>query len=156
MDEKVAQVVALYVSPDKRVDMTSRRRITLVEGKGVLGDRYYRLRGSFSKKNTVDRQITIIEEEALDAAARDYHLTIRAHLTRRNVVTRGIGLNHLVGCYFKLGAATLEGIKLCEPCALLAKRVGTDRAREALIHRGGLRCRIVEGGVVRVGDVVDA
>lgn len=134
--------------------MSSVSSVELIAGKGVAGDRYFNARGTYSKKNTPDRQVTLIEEEALVAAERDYGVVVTGADTRRNIVTRGVALNHLVGKTFKLGDATLEGIKLCEPCGHLAKLLDNERAREALVHRGGLRCRVVAGAVVKVGDAI--
>ena len=157
MHLEVPQVVSLHVSPTAAVAMTTRKRVTLVAGKGILGDRYYSARGTFSKKNGPDREVTLIEEEALLAAKRDYAVKLRGAMTRRNLVTRGVSLNHLVGQRFTVGDdVVLEGLRLCEPCGHLAKLLGSTRVREALIHRGGLRARIVQGGTVRVGDVVSA
>ena len=156
MRATLPQVVSLHVCPDKAQPMKSRKRITLVEDKGVLGDRYLRLRGTFSKKNGPDRQVTLIEEEALVAARRDYKLRIKSASVRRNIVTRGVALNHLVGERFTVGDAVLEGVRLCEPCGHLGKLLDNDRVRDALIHRGGLRCRIVKGGVVAIGDDIVA
>lgn len=151
----VPQVVSIHISALAAAAMTTRKRVTLVAGKGILGDRYYRARGTFSKKNGPDREVTLIEEEALLAALRDYSVKIRGAMSRRNLVTRGVALNHLVGQMFSVGDdVVLEGLRLCEPCGHLAKLTGSTRVREALIHRGGLRARIVEGGIVRGGDVV--
>ena len=73
--------------------------------------------------------------------------------TRRNVVTRGIALNHLVGKRFRVGEVLLQGIRLCEPCDHL-ESLTRPGVRQALLHRGGLRAQILEGGVIRVGDPI--
>jgi MOSC domain-containing protein YiiM len=148
-------VVSIHVGAEKAEAMSTTTSAELVAGKGVAGDRYFNQRGTYSKKHGPDREVTLIEEEALIAAERDYGVVVTGADTRRNIVTRGVALNHLVGKTFKLGAATLEGIKLCEPCGHLAKLLANDRVREALVHRGGLRCRVVDGAVVKVGDAVD-
>jgi MOSC domain-containing protein YiiM len=147
-------VVSIHFAAEPAQAMSSTASVELVAGKGVAGDRYFHQRGTYSKKHGPDREVTLIEEEALLAAERDYGVVVRGADTRRNIVTRGVALNHLVGRAFKLGGATLEGIKLCEPCGHLAKLLNSERAREALVHRGGLRCRVVAGAVVNVGDVI--
>jgi MOSC domain-containing protein YiiM len=76
-------------------------------------------------------------------------------MPRRNIVTRGIALNDLCGKTFRVGGVTCEGIELCEPCSLFAKRTRRE-VLKFFLHRGGLRTRIVEGGGIRVGDHVEA
>jgi MOSC domain-containing protein YiiM len=73
--------------------------------------------------------------------------------TRRNIVTRGVPLKHLVGQQFRVGDVTLRGLRLCEPCAHL-ERLSHPGVREALIHRGGLRAQILTDGTIRVGDSI--
>ena len=72
---------------------------------------------------------------------------------RRNVVTRGIDLNALVGRRFRVGDAECVGRRLCEPCAHLQRLTHPGILRD-LVHRGGLRADILEGGAIRVGDTV--
>ncbi|HEY4222125.1 MAG TPA: MOSC domain-containing protein [Myxococcota bacterium] len=147
-------VVAIQVSADKAAALAPAESAQLVAGHGIVGDRYFNKSGTFSKKRGEDRQITLIEEEALAAALSDYGVVVTGPDSRRNVVTRGVALNHLVGKMFRVGACVLEGVELCEPCGHLAKLTGNDRVRAALVHRGGLRARICEGGTVRVGDEI--
>ncbi len=84
---------------------------------------------------------------------RDYQIELDAGLFRRNIVTRAVPLNHLVGQEFQVGDAILRGTRLCEPCSHMEKltRKGVMRG---LIHRGGLRAEIVSGGTIRAGDTV--
>ena len=86
---------------------------------------------------------------------RDYHkLSLDAADSRRNILTEGIALNHLVGREFQIGEARLLGVRLCEPCAY-PEQMTTAGIREALVHRGGgLRAAIVNGGTVRPGDSI--
>jgi MOSC domain-containing protein YiiM len=93
----------------------------------------------------------MIEEEALEAAARDYEVEIAADESRRNVLTCGVALNHLVGREFQIGDVRLRGLKLCEPCTHLQQLTGKPMIK-ALLHRGGLRAEILSGGVIKVGD----
>ena len=89
----------------------------------------------------------------VEAAASDYGLRLTPGNARRNVVTTGVSLNHLVGREFTVGEARLRGMRLCEPCEHLAELTGQPVVK-ALIHRGGLRAEIVSGGVIRVGDPI--
>lgn len=121
-------------------------------GVGLVGDRYGVGAGTFSKKKGPDREITLIEQEALDALEREYQISLSPAEARRNVTTEGVPLNHLVGKRFKVGNVVLQGIRLCEPCGHLKKITGKDV--EGLKHRGGLRAQIVTGGVINLGDLV--
>jgi MOSC domain-containing protein YiiM len=150
------EVVHLFVAADKGVPLVSKKRVRAVAGLGLEGDRYFDERGTFSKKKGPDRQITFIEIEAIDALARDYGIRLAPKDARRNVVTRGVPLNHLVGEEFTVGRVRCRGLRLCEPCGYLEGRT-TEGVREGLLHRGGLRAEILEGGEIAVGDtIVDA
>jgi MOSC domain-containing protein YiiM len=85
--------------------------------------------------------------------AQECQITLEPGQARRNLVTRGVPLNHLVGRQFSIGEVVLRGLRLCEPCghleALTAKGI-----QDGLRHRGGLRAQIVRGGVVRTGDSI--
>ena len=146
-------VVALYLAPAGEAPMKSVKEVRAVSGKGLEGDRYFNRTGTFSNQPGTGRDVTLIEAEALEALQRDYAIELNPGQPRRNVVTRGMPLNHLVGIEFAVGAVTLRGTRLCEPCSHLEKltRKGTMRG---LIHRGGLRADIVAGGVIRVGDMI--
>jgi MOSC domain-containing protein YiiM len=113
---------------------------------GLRGDRYF--------DNDAGCGVTLIAAEALAAVERDYGIEVAPGAHRRNVTTRGVPVNHLVGERFQLGGARCFGLELCEPCEPLAAQVGQDGLREALVHRGGLRCRIEASGQIRVGDSV--
>ncbi|HQR06584.1 MAG TPA: MOSC domain-containing protein [Gemmatales bacterium] len=123
-------------------------------GVGLVGDRYGIGAGTFSKKKGPDREITLIEQEALDALEREYQISVSPSEARRNVTTEGVPLNHLVGKQFKVGNVVLQGIRLCEPCGHLEKLLARGKVQEGLRHRGGLRAQIVKGGVIKAGDVV--
>ena len=97
--------------------------------------------------------MTLIESEAIEALKRDYGVEIAAALARRNLVTRGVALNHLIERQFTVGAVTLRGTRLCDPCAHLEK-LSRKGALRGLIHRGGLRAEIITGGVIRIGDTI--
>jgi MOSC domain-containing protein YiiM len=149
------QVVAIYTSPDKGAPMESRDGVEATAGVGLDGDRYAAGEGKYTKSDDDGkRAITLIEREAVDAAGREYEIEIGEHEARRNIVTEGVPLNHLVGRTFRVGGVVLRGFKLAEPCSYLE---GLTRRglRRALVHRAGLRAEILEGGVIRVGDPVD-
>jgi MOSC domain-containing protein YiiM len=124
-------------------------------GVGLLGDRYAARGGTFSKKQSPDREITLIEAEAIEALAREYDIQITPADSRRSVATRGVPLNHLVGKDFKVGPIMVRGIRLCEPCGHLEKLLRNNKIKEGLAHRGGLRAQILTDGTIRTGDVIE-
>ena len=148
------KVAAIYVASEARGEAVAQEEVVAVAGKGLEGDRYFKGTGTWSKKTGVQRQVTLIESEAVEAVRRDQHIDLAPGQTRRNILTEGVALNHLVGREFTVGAARLRGIKLCEPCGHL-ERLSAPGVEEAFLHRGGLNAEILEGGVIRVGDPVD-
>lgn len=127
--------------------------VHLVPGKGIEGDRYFNGLGTYSNKPGPDREVTLIEREAIDALQREYHIELASGASRRNIVTAGVPLNHLVGREFKVGAVTLRGMRLCEPCLHL-ESLTQPSVMKALIHRGGLRAQILSEGSIRIGDSI--
>jgi MOSC domain-containing protein YiiM len=127
--------------------------VRAVRGRGLEGDRYFLHIGTYSNHPGSGRDVTLIEAEALEALQRELDIGLAPGASRRNVVTRGVPLNHLVGCRFRVGEVLLEGTRLCEPCAHL-ERLTLKGVLAGLVHRGGLRTVIVEEGTMRRGDVV--
>jgi MOSC domain-containing protein YiiM len=147
------QLIGIFVAKHKSNDLQAVERAEAVPGRGLAGDRYFRKEGTFSDKDGPDREVTLIEAEALDGVAREYELTLRPAQARRNLLTRGVPLNHLVGRTFAVGSVILRGIRLCEPCGHLGK-LTCKGVQKGLIHRGGLRAQIIEGGVLNVGAAI--
>jgi MOSC domain-containing protein YiiM len=123
-----------------------------IPGVGLEGDRYALGVGTFSKP-LPDRELTLIEAEAIEALKHEYHFELTPGEARRNVVTRGVALNHLVGKEFKIGEVKIRGIRLCEPCDYLQRLTGREVIR-GLTHRGGLRAQILTRGTIHVGDPI--
>lgn len=136
--------------------MTSRSEARAVPGKGLEGDRYFDGKGTFSPSpQKPDYEITLAEKEKIEAFAIESGLPFTTFHARRNVVTEGVDLNALVGREFLLGEVRIRGIRLCEPCAYLAKTTFPEALR-SLVHKGGLRAQIITEGTIRVGDAVVA
>jgi MOSC domain-containing protein YiiM len=133
--------------------MQEQAEARLIEGVGIEGDRYATGQGFYSKTPRIDRQCTLIEIETLEAILRDHQITVLPRESRRNLTTRDVPLNHLVGCEFLVGGVRLRGERLNVPCkyldGLLQRNVFTH-----LLNRSGLNCSIVAGGVIRQGDVI--
>lgn len=148
------EVVAICIADDKCEPLRRVDSADAVPGRGLAGDRYAARRGTYSKKHGPDREVTLIEIEAIEALARECKIAISPEQARRNLVTRGVSLNHLVGQEFRVGDVMLLGIRLCEPCGHLEKLTALPGIETSLVHRGGLRAQIVRGGTLRTGDTV--
>lgn len=123
-------------------------------GAGLEGDRYARRDGHWRDTRS-SRDLTLIEAEALESLARDHQIQLAPGESRRNITTRGIRLNELVGRQFRIGEVLARGTKLCEPCTYLAGLVGKPLV-EPLVHRGGLRADLLTSGRIAVGDRIEA
>jgi MOSC domain-containing protein YiiM len=149
-------VTAIFIAPSAEAPMEEITTARLEAGRGIVGDRYHAGAGTWSKpgEQYLDRRnVTLIEWEAVAAVARDYNIAFEARDTRRNILTRDVALNHLIGAEFTIGSVRLRGIKLCEPCAHL-ERVSGKAIRKPLVHRGGLNCAVLESGTVQIGDAI--
>jgi MOSC domain-containing protein YiiM len=127
--------------------------LSLVAGKGIVGDRNY------GRHKYPGQNLTLIEAEEIERFNREYHTAIALSATRRNLITRGVRLNQLVGREFRVGAVIVRGVELCEPCAGLGKQLAGERLSAAQVvkaftHRCGLRTDILTSGVIHRGDVV--
>ena len=145
-------VESIYIATRAAKPTQSVTEIRALPGKGLEGDRYATQQGTFSKPKP-EHELTLIEAEAIEAAARDYQVQLAPGEARRNVVTRGVPLNHLVGKEFSIGDVRVRGIRLCEPCDHLQKLTGRSVIK-SLLHRGGLRAQILSEGKIGVGSVV--
>lgn len=146
-------LVGIYIAPKPTAAMEARSSITAHAGEGLEGDRYRQNTGTFSKKKGPDREVTLIEAEALDALQREAGIQLAPGETRRNLITRNVPLNHLVNQTFQVGAVVLRGLRLCEPCGHLENLTGKSLVGP-LAHRGGLRAQVLTGGPLHVGDAI--
>jgi MOSC domain-containing protein YiiM len=146
-------IEAIHIAPAAEAPMTAVERIRAIAGVGLEGDRYATQTGTWSRDTKVDRDITLIEAEIIEDLAATDGIVLAPGETRRNVTTRGIRLNELVGRRFRVGDALCEGTRLCEPCQHLTDALGKPILRP-LVHRAGLRANIVEGGEIVLGAEV--
>ena len=146
-------VVSLHLARNAAMPMESTLEVKAIAGQGLEGDRYSLGLGEWSKTRGGGREITLIEIEAIEALEREGSITIAPGAARRNVVTRGVPLNHLVGREFQVGGVRLRGMGLCEPCAYL-ESITHRGLIAALAHRGGLRAEIATSGTIRVEDAI--
>jgi MOSC domain len=145
-ERRVGSVVAILTAPDAESPLARVEHVEAVAGRGLEGDRYYGGRGTFSGPGH-GYQLTLVEAEVLDS------LDLPWEQARRNIVTRGIALNALVGQRFTIGAVECVGRRLAEPCSHLEKLARPGLLRP-LVHRAGLRADILRSGPISTGDHV--
>jgi MOSC domain-containing protein YiiM len=150
-------IVRLYTCAPGETAQRAHPHVEVIAGKGIVGDRY------FDRHEEPGQSITLIEAEEIEAALAEWGLLLDLSVTGRNVVTRGVRLNALVGRDFRIGAVRLRGAELCEPCLGLGEALaGEGRSPAAvvkrLLHRGGLRADVLAGGTLTLGQplAVDA
>jgi MOSC domain-containing protein YiiM len=150
------KLLAIAIAKQAKGVMENVEAIEVVAGEGLRWDRYGAGIGAaqFKGRRKPENEVTLIAREAIEAANDEFNLTIEHLDTRRNLLTEGVPLNDLIGRTFRVGGVVLKGLELCEPCGYLERRTFVG-IKQALNHRGGLRCCVVEGGEVRVGDCVN-
>lgn len=144
-------VVSLYLADAAGRPMRRVSEADAMPGRGLVGDRYFLATGFYSDKPGADRELTLIELEALEALRAEHRIELKPDETRRNVVTHGVPLNDLVDCAFAIGTVSVRGIRLCEPCLHLVEVTGKE-VLGPLVHRGGLRAQILTAGSIHLGD----
>lgn len=151
----VPRLIAIYLSPAATVLPTSVAEAEAKAHTGLVGDRYFTGKGTFSNATPKGpgRELTLIENEALQAVETEHGIRLSAAQARRNLVTEGVRLNDLVGVKFRIGGVLLEGIRFCDPCTHLNVVTGMPLLKP-LASRGGLRAAILNDGILRVGDEI--
>ena len=147
------RVEAIFVSAEAQEQPDEVREAEVVAGRGIRGDRYFDGAGTFFEPGKSGQDLTLVEAEALEGLA-EAGIEIEARDSRRNVLTRGIDLNALVGERFRVGDVECRGDRFCDPCAHL-QRLTRPGVLRGLAGRGGLRADVVSGGTIRVGDAVE-
>ena len=123
--------------------------IKVIASKGIVNDRY------FKDNNNKDTQITLIESENIDYFNKVSGTNFVASDFRRNIITKGIGLNDLVKKTIKIGPVILEVIDLCRPCRHLSEKLERDDIIKEFLRKGGIRCQIINDGKISVGDQIE-
>jgi hypothetical protein len=145
---RAGRVEAIVIAPDAEAPMIRVERAAARADRGLEGDRYFEKRGTFSNAHGRGYDLTLVAAEVLDGLERP----LAPEEARRNVLTRGIDLNALVGKPFTIGGVRCLGQRLCEPCAHLERL--TPGTLRPLIHKGGLRADVLSDGEIRVGDEI--
>lgn len=146
----VGHVEAIFTASAAGAAPVPRARVIATPGHGLDGDRYAAGIGHWSPDKNVGRDLTLIEAEVIDSLRNELGLAIDAGALRRNVITRGVRLNDLVGVRFRIGSVLVQGTRLCEPCARLVRLVGAP-ILEPMVHRGGLRVDVLSSGELAEG-----
>lgn len=146
-------LVSIHVASKAAGPPGSVSQARVVPGKGIEGDRYFDGSGTWSNHPGNGREVTLIEAEAIEAMASESGINLAPGASRRNLMTRGVPLNHLVGREFRVGEVRLKGMRLCEPCEHL-EGLTTKGVKSALLHRAGLRAEALTGGTLRIGDTI--
>lgn len=146
-------IVGLHLTPRSFLPMRSVEQLELVKAVGITGDRYSTDSGFYSDRPEEGRQITFFEVETLEALKRDHDIDLAPEEHRRNVTTRNVPLNNLVGRKFRVGEALVEATRLSTPCRHIEQITGKE-IFDLLINRSGLNARILESGVIRSTDTI--
>jgi MOSC domain-containing protein YiiM len=141
------RVEGIYVTPEHGELPQPVESVRALAGRGLEGNRY------FFDDAPAGRALTLIAAEAVEAMEREHGISLEPRESRRNVVTRGIDVNELVGKRFRVGNVECEGVELCEPCADL-QAMTKPGVIKGLAHRGGLNADILSDGEISVGDAV--
>jgi MOSC domain-containing protein YiiM len=142
------KVIKIGIAKRKSEEIQEVNEISVSAGKGIIGDRY------FNEKNEDYNQLTLIESENIDYYNNKFNLKIPYLDFRRNIVTKEIKLNELVGKKLIIGKTEIKGIDLCRPCKSLQENLGQDNIIKEFLRMGGLRCKILTSSNIKVGDQI--
>ena len=145
----MSKVFKLGITDNNNKKINEVEFIEVLSNKGVVGDRH------FNEYNDPYCQLSLIESENIDYYNIKYGLNIPYLDFRRNIVTKGIQLNELVGKTFKIGEVKVEGIDLCRPCRHLTEVLDQKNILKEFLRRGGLRCKILSSSKIYIGDQIE-
>ena len=144
----MSQVLKLGITKNNNKKIEEVFHIEVLANKGIIGDRH------FNEYNNPYYQLTLIESENIDYYNKKYNLNIAYLDFRRNIVTKGIKLNDLIGKKITIGDSKIEAIDLCRPCRHLQEKLSQDNIIKEFLRRGGLRCHILNSSKIKIGDII--
>ncbi len=144
----MAEVFKLGITKNNNKKIDEVNSIDLIANKGIVGDRYFK---DFSDPMS---QLTLIESENIDDYNRRYNLNIDYLDFRRNIITKDIKLNNYIDKKILIGKVEVEVIDLCRPCRFLQEKLNKKNIIKEFLRKGGLRCRILSSGTIKVGDLI--
>jgi MOSC domain-containing protein YiiM len=145
----MAEVLKLGITANNNQPIKEVNSIEVLANKGIVGDRH------FHDFNDPYNQLSLIESENIDEYNIKFGLNIPYIDFRRNIVTKGIQLNDLIGKKLKVGNVELEGIELCRPCRHLTEMLNQKNVLKEFMRKGGLRCQILSSSEITIGDKIN-
>ena len=148
-------ILRIYVATQSGGPMSGHQSVSVKSGKGIQGDRYFSNTGKnrSSYRGLPDFEITLIESEVITAFNQQTGSDFHESDFRRNLITKGIRLNDLEGKEFTVNGIQMYGVRLCEPCASLQRRLATQILPD-LMGKGGLRAQIKDNGIIHLADKI--
>ena len=144
----MSKVLKLGITNNNNKKIVEVKSIDVLANKGIIGDRH------FNEYNDPYCQLSLIESENIDYYNTKYGLNIPYTDFRRNVITKGINLNNLIGKKLQIGNVKVEGIDLCRPCKHLTEMLNQENILKEFLRRGGLRCQILSSSSISIGDEI--
>ena len=144
----MGKVVKIGITSIKGSKIQNVNKVEAFRGKGLQNDR------KFSENNQKERQITLIEIENINYFNNISKTNIRPLDFRRNIITKDVKLNDLIGKEFIVGNVKLKGHDLCRPCKYLQEKLKQNNFIKEFLHKGGIRCEILTSGKIFVGDII--
>ena len=144
----MSKVFKLGITINNKKKIEEVESIEVLANKGVVGDRH------FDNYNDPYCQLSLIESENIDEYNLKFGLNIPYLDFRRNIITKGIKLNDLVGKKLSIGNVEVEGIDLCRPCRHLTEMLDQENILKEFLRKGGLRCQILSSSKIKVGDAI--
>jgi len=142
----MSKVFKIGITDKNNKKINEVKSIEVLENKGVVGDRH------FDEFNDPYCQLSLIESENIDSYNSKYNLNIPYVDFRRNIITKGVRLNDLIGKRFLVGNVKVEGVDLCRPCRHLTEILSQENILKEFLRKGGLRCQILSSSMINIGD----
>ena len=145
----MAEVFKLGIAAKNNQPIKEVNSIEVLANKGIVGDRH------FNDFNDPYNQLSLIESENIDEYNIKFGLDIPYINFRRNIITKGIQLNDLIGKKLQIGNVELEGVELCRPCRHLTEMLNQKNILKEFMRKGGLRCKILSSSKISIGDKIN-
>ena len=145
----MAEVFKLGIAAKNNQQIKEVNSIEVLANKGIVGDRH------FNDINDPYNQLSLIESENIDEYNIKSGLDIPYINFRRNIITKGIQLNNLIGKKIQIGNVELEGVELCRPCRHLTEMLNQKNILKEFMRKGGLRCQILSSSKISIGDKIN-
>jgi MOSC domain-containing protein YiiM len=144
----MGKVIKIGITDAKGREIYSVNKVKTLKGKGLINDRKLR------DDNKKDKQITLIEIENINFYNNKFGTNFEPLTFRRNIITKDINLNNLIGKEFLVGSIKLKAHDLCRPCKYLQEKLDIDNFVKEFLLKGGIRCEIMTSGTINLGDII--